>query len=347
VVQVIFDNQGVVIPDISFWQDDDTTPQGVDFARMKSAGAAGVIIRAGQNNWGDEDFKANWSAAKEAGLPRGAYWFFDSRAEPGAQATLWRAQIGNDLPELGLWVDLEESYGGTWKGERNWRTFLEAVKIVFPGVLVGIYTATWWWQNQVVTDPEYFARHPLWVAQYVSTHLFVVLPKPWENQQAKFWQYTAKGDGPKYGTESLNVDLNYWNGDMESYWEFFGLDGETEPPGNGGSMSQWYRVDTAKLNIRDGAGIGNIDIGDLFLGDRVEVEGAPVAGWGHIVRVLRVSAGAPVAMDGWCSLAYCVATPPPVVEPPPTEEIIPPDYIVAGWLATATRPAMEKRYIPE
>src|SRR5690242_16967941 len=137
--QMIFNNQGLVLCDISFYQDDDNTPAGVDFARMKAAGAAGVIIKAGQKSWQDPDFISNWRAAREAGLARGAYWFYDSRAEPGNQATVWRGLIDGDLPELGLWADFEESYGGVWKGELHWQAFLEAVKIMFKNQLIGIY----------------------------------------------------------------------------------------------------------------------------------------------------------------------------------------------------------------
>src|SRR5689334_25376578 len=97
-----FNNQGLIIPDVSFYQDNDLTPRGVDFAQMKAAGAVGVIIKAGQNSWRDPDFISNWRAAREAGLPRGAYWFYDSRSEPGNQATVWRGLINGDLPELGL-----------------------------------------------------------------------------------------------------------------------------------------------------------------------------------------------------------------------------------------------------
>jgi hypothetical protein len=49
----------VIGPDVSFYQDDPQTPQGIDFVKMRRAGAGYIIIRAGQNLWGDRDFKAN------------------------------------------------------------------------------------------------------------------------------------------------------------------------------------------------------------------------------------------------------------------------------------------------
>ena len=53
----------VIGPDISFYEDDPATPQGIDFKKMR-ASAGYVIIRAGQNAWIDSDFKLNWREAK-------------------------------------------------------------------------------------------------------------------------------------------------------------------------------------------------------------------------------------------------------------------------------------------
>ena len=291
---MIFDNRGLICPDVSFYQDDNATPRGVDFVRMKAAGAVGVIIRAGQNSWKDPDFQINWQAAKAAGLPRGAYWFYDSRSEPGNQATLWRGLIGSDFPELGLWCDFEESYGGTWKGERSWKTFLEAVKIMFPKVRVGVYTADWWWSNQIVLNPSYFAEYPLWVAGYTTDPKIVYLPAPWRNKQAVLWQYTEKGDGPKYGTESLNVDLNFFNGDMDAYRNYFGLSGEViPPPPTGEPMSTIYGTVisgtlASPLNIRSGPGTNYSDIGNLYIGDKLEAS-EKIGGWWKLTRIVRAN----------------------------------------------------------
>ena len=117
----------VIGPDVSFYQDDPETPQGIDFVKMrKSAGY--VIIRAGQNSWVDSEFKISWRQAKLAGLPRGSYWFYDSRTEPKKQAELWVQQFGGDFGELPLFADFEESYMGPYRGWKNWYTFLERLK---------------------------------------------------------------------------------------------------------------------------------------------------------------------------------------------------------------------------
>lgn len=208
-----------ICPDISFWQDDNTTIPKVDFVKMRTQ-TQGVVIRAGQNTWIDSDVIYNWQAAKEAGLKRGSYWFYDSRSTPQQQADLWKAALGNDLPEWGLWCDLEESYGGAYKGESNWKKFVEAVRVLFPNVKIGIYTANWWWSQQTVTQADYWASFPLWVAQYVSDPAFVTLPAPWVNKGAALWQFSDNGDGLKYGVESLNIDLNYTS---QAFYNLFGV----------------------------------------------------------------------------------------------------------------------------
>jgi len=52
--------------DVSFYQDDNATPQQIDFQKAKSNGAGFAIIRVGQNLWVDPDFAYNWKKAKEA-----------------------------------------------------------------------------------------------------------------------------------------------------------------------------------------------------------------------------------------------------------------------------------------
>ncbi len=128
----------VIGPDVSFYQDDPQTPQGIDFIKMRKAGAGYVIIRAGQNLWGDRDFKANWREAKAAGIPRGSYWFYDSRADPKRQAELWVSQFDGDFGDLPLWCDFEDNYGGSYRGWKHWYTFIERIKVLTSNVEIGV-----------------------------------------------------------------------------------------------------------------------------------------------------------------------------------------------------------------
>jgi len=62
---------------------------------------------------------------------------------------------------------------------------------------------------------EYFHRYSLWIANYGVAQPQV--PRPWGTSEWLFWQFTASGDGPFYGVESLELDLNYFNGDAETF----------------------------------------------------------------------------------------------------------------------------------
>jgi len=204
--------QKVIIPDISFWQDDPTTPLGVDFEVMRTQTPA-VIIRAGQNLWKDNEFDISWKNAKEAGLLRGSYWFYDSRANPKRQAEKYVEVLGNDSGEMEMWCDFEDRYGGDFGGQQNWYDFMERIKVLLPNKQLGVYTGYYYWLEHITPKNKYFAQYPLWLAWYNPNP--PLIPKDWKNWL--YWQYTDNGDGKKYGVESLNIDLNYFNGTEEDF----------------------------------------------------------------------------------------------------------------------------------
>lgn len=257
-------------PDVSFYQDDPQTPQGINFVKMRET-AHCVIIRAGQNVWGDRDFKVNWREAKLAGLPRGSYWFYDSRIDPKIQAEKWVSMFeGGDFGELPLFGDFEDVYNGAYKGWKNWYVFIERVKALIPKEKeIGIYTGYYYWKDNTIgvniptASLNYFKQYPLWVANYGATQPLV--PQPWT--EWTFWQYTDSGPGPLYGVESLNIDLNHFNGDLEQFRARFGLS-DTQPPPP--PPSNMYRVTVQSLKVREGPGLTYNQIGSIKLNEIVE-----------------------------------------------------------------------------
>jgi lysozyme len=299
--------------DVSYYQDSPDTVQQIDFARMRAAGASFVIIRAGQRSWIDPDLTYNLIEARKAGLPTGAYFFYDSRETPEKQADLFLSLTKGITLELGIWLDLEENYQGTYKGWQNWKKCLMRLKANTPDV--GIYTAPSYWMTHRPTgaaDLAYFKSFPLWIANYnVSTP---IIPGPWD--YAILWQMGTPAVGLEYGVESLEIDMNYWNGSPESFRAYFGL-GVSEPE-TGESMSKWYRVTASVLNIRNGPGASYVDVGDLLSGDLIEVI-ETIGGWHHVDNIWRGGALINTPAVAWCSGAYTVlaASPlPPPVEPP-------------------------------
>lgn len=222
-------------PDVSFYQDDPTTPKWIDFQKMRDAGATFVIIRAGQNLWEDNEFDISWKASKGI-LPRGSYWFYDSRIDPKLQARKWMQCFADpaDLGELPLWCDFEDNYHGPFSGWRHWYTFIEELKRLAPGKEIGIYTGYYYWKENTLAagiptaSLNYFQPFPLWIAHYGVAE--PMIPKPWTTWT--FWQITSKGDGGLYGVESLNIDMNFFNGSLSAFQGRFkiGTQEEQEKP---------------------------------------------------------------------------------------------------------------------
>lgn len=260
---------------MSFYQDINTTPRGIDFRMMKQMGASGVCIRGGQNLWIDEDFAFNWSHAKAAGLPRASYWYLDPRVKPQDQADLWSGKLVNDSPELDLWADYEapDTWGGQYRGYDGLYNFLERMKSNLPGKKLTIYTGYYYWIGHAPPTPaslNYFGQYGLNIAWYTSNPANVRIPAPWSNPL--WWQYTDKGNGPLYGTESMSVDLNYFCGGLSNdssyngFVNYFGLDGGTPPPPDpGGSMYIEVRSNNPNQtrSIRNGHSIKATKIQDL------------------------------------------------------------------------------------
>lgn len=203
-----------IIPDVSFYQyryaDNGDIEKYINFATMRGQ-VDSVIIRAGQNTWQDRAFTTSWLAAKEAGLQRGSYWFYDSRANPKRQAEKWVEVLGNDAGELELWMDFEEEYGGGFGGMKNFYDFTERLNVLLPHKQLGVYTGYYYWIDnfESVDFEKYFAQYPLWIAAYKTDAPRI--PPPWNDWL--MWQYTDNGQGSLYGVPSGNIDLNYRKGE--------------------------------------------------------------------------------------------------------------------------------------
>lgn len=269
----------IIGPDVSFYQDDPETPQGINFVKMKQS-TEFVIVRAGQNLWMDPDFKYNYREAKKAGLRRGSYWFYDSRANPKRQAELWHQSLDGDLGELPLFADFEDRYGGIYTGWRKWYDFLERLKELVGNKEIAIYTAFYYWRdnapnaNTQATNLEYFHQYPLWIANYGSNQ--PTIPKPWKADEWLFWQFTEGGNGALYGVESNGIDLNYFHGDLEAFQLRFpaGPVGPPPPPPPKPGPGTKHRVTVPSLRMRSGPGT-NYDIIGRLKQDDIVVEIAP------------------------------------------------------------------------
>jgi GH25 family lysozyme M1 (1,4-beta-N-acetylmuramidase) len=98
----------------------DVASSGLDFAWIKTT--------EGEHET-DSEFAANWQGAKQAGVRRGAYHFFDPKESGAQQARHFLATLGTDHGELPLALDLEITLGVDCKGLVSQATaFLAAVE---------------------------------------------------------------------------------------------------------------------------------------------------------------------------------------------------------------------------
>jgi GH25 family lysozyme M1 (1,4-beta-N-acetylmuramidase) len=297
-------NTSVRLSDISFWQG------VVNFDRMKPL-LDGVIIRAGQRSWVDSRFKENWAKAKAAGIPRGSYWFYDSRDTPKRQAALWASLVKDDPGELAHACDFEESYGGPYGSKAHFKEFiLEFQRLTgLPDDRVINYTGFFWWSDRVGND-VFFRRYSLWEAWYGRMEN-VRVPAPWHESELLFWQYTSSGEGELYGVSSQEIDLNWCALDMAGYSLRFGLGAPpVVVPPSGGDMWKGRTNVVAKLwNEPNGSQISQLPAGTDVTGD------APLGEF-VFLRTPRMGYTKKIWLTGYALVP--VTPPPPPPDPEPT-----------------------------
>lgn len=312
-----FNYTGIEGFDVSTYQDIPTTPQVIDFAKMKAWGVDFVIIRAGQNKWIDSDFVISWEAARIAGLPRAAYWFYDPRVSPLTQAKIFTDLVRNDPPEGRLWIDLEfpTSWGGTFTGWMHWKAMIEETKRL-SGLPVGVYTANWWWSQQVIGDYAYFGQYPLWVAQYTNSAADVILPRGWT--KAIIWQDGTPAIGIEVGVESVEIDHNKFNGDVTDFFREFGnvpTPPIVTPPPTGETMPTITCTTTAQVKTYSQPNTSSTLM--ALIGNGVTFNASEQQGdWVHHTDGRWVN----VMKNGVKVITVTVVTPPPP-PPPPTKTL--------------------------
>lgn len=251
-------------PDVSFYQGE------IDFDVMKTKTRA-IILRAGQNTWKDTSFDRNYAEAKRAGLLVGAYWFYDDRASPGAQADKLKEVLAGRALEMEVYVDWENSYGGAFKGLANVVAMMQRVESFGLRIKdVGMYTGYYWFREN--TNPvanagqySYLKDKPLWEAWYTNSPSDVLIPAPWT--KLLHWQFGTPA--VDWGQQSKEIDMNYFNGTKQEFMQRYST-GETpmdyvELKSNVAGEYRSLRQQTAYPTVPhiDGARVGQINVGNV------------------------------------------------------------------------------------
>jgi len=174
----------------------------VDWNAVRDEGHSFAFIKASEGvDLPDPDFNANWTAAGDAGLVRGAYHFFVTEDDPELQARLFIETVQLDPGDLAPVVDIELIGRGTSPGlPDRLRRFLVLVEQRY-GVRPIIYTSPKFWNTHF---GDGFGHYPLWIAEYGVGE--PTIPNGWEDWH--LWQW--KGDAAVDGVEK-SADLSRVN----------------------------------------------------------------------------------------------------------------------------------------
>lgn len=172
----------------------------IDWKKVKADGVEFAILRAGfgrELSQKDERFEENYSGAKAAGVPIGAYWYSYAMDEDEArlEADVFMEVIKDKQFEYPVYFDIEESKQlalGKEKVSAIIKAFLERVEQ--KHYWVGLYMSA-----SPLTDcttDELKGRFAVWVAN-------VGVSKPSYSGAYGMWQYSWKGS-----IDGINGDVD-------------------------------------------------------------------------------------------------------------------------------------------
>jgi hypothetical protein len=208
-------------------------------------------------------------------LYRGSYHFYRSKMVKKDQAKFYYDFAGNlELPPI---LDLEDWYKELPKGKELEGDVLAMLSLIdeqFNQECM-LYTSP----NIIkyylqITPLSPLTKRKLWIAHYINGEPSFY---PWRDWTLH--QYSESGKASEYGIdEAQDVDLNYYNGDLNQFKQEFNLgeivgevpdaDGGEEIPTEVGLQYTTKRV----MNIRSGAGLNYPTVGTLPMNTTITVK---------------------------------------------------------------------------
>ena len=167
----------------------------IDWERVKADGVSFAILRIGYrgNTVGglivDEQFAANYLAARKAGISVGVYFFSQAVSEAEAEeeaAYVLKLLDGINL-DLPVFFDWEEAYDGRTGGKAT--SDVGAWSLAFcKAITEGGYEAGVYFNQRYgysIMHLENLTDYSLWIAEYEDSQSF--------SFQTDFWQFTGQG----------------------------------------------------------------------------------------------------------------------------------------------------------
>lgn len=177
--------------------------QNIHFAYIKAS--EGVQLR-------DAQCSENIRAARENGIPVGAYHFFLFHKSGAKQAAFFLSGINGAQLRLPPVIDVEESGNRTLRGNeaqvrREIHRFLRVIKKQ-TGMNAMIYTNEHTYARLIAHD---FPDNPIWISSFNDP------PRLSDGRDWLFWQHAH--NGTLHGSAYF-VDLNTYNGDTSAWKKF-------------------------------------------------------------------------------------------------------------------------------
>jgi GH25 family lysozyme M1 (1,4-beta-N-acetylmuramidase) len=245
----------------------------VDFSATKRAGASFVIIKCIDGTVPTRLWKENRQRAIGAGLFVGDYaWLYrDGDVSCKGQALATWNLIENEPRQIPIAIDFEWT---KFMGSASNPDYSDLDKWVteftrLSGYKPGFYSAAGY-MNDFGVMPLSLRRKfaYFWVANYGV--LQPGMPRGFDAQDWQFWQFAATGDATVIApsdTGKLETDLNYWNGDLPSFRQYFNLDAapdEPTEPEPGAIMADYQIVWDNGANERKGPSTWDAPTGKIY-----------------------------------------------------------------------------------
>lgn len=194
--------------DVSRWQGD------IDWHELRRGGANFAFIKATDGgDHLDPKFHENWKAAREAGVPRGAYHFFYWCRTGRSQAEWFVRNVPKEKGALPPVVDVEWNHNSKTCRKRpspetvrkKMKAFMDMLEAHY-GQRPIIYTSPDFYEDNLQNA---FKSHPFWLRS-VAVHPSEVYP----GRDFLFWQYSGTGLSAAHDTP---IDLNVFNGSLTGW----------------------------------------------------------------------------------------------------------------------------------
>lgn len=159
----------------------------------------------------------------------GAYHYFQPSVSATMQALAFLSALEmveqqNLPPVLDLEADVDMSRGDFQYMVLEWLNIVEDQTGQIPMLYTNVSYYNLW-----LSDPR-FDRYPLWIANYSSHASMPSLP--FRRHTWTLWQWSPEGNGGINGVTSAYVDLNRFNGDLDTFLEKYSENwlAPTSPP---------------------------------------------------------------------------------------------------------------------